>query len=150
MIKTVICYLEKGDKVLMLYRNKKEKDLNGGKYIGVGGHVEKGETIEDAVIREVKEETNLDIVRLDYFGKVIFYIDDYTEEMYVFTSSEFTGELSECDEGTLYWVDKNKILDLPLWEGDKYFIELIKSNIRDFELCLTYKNDKLINVNRVK
>lgn len=150
MIKTVICYLEKGDKVLMLYRNKKENDLNGGKYIGVGGHVEKGETIEDAVIREVKEETNLDIVRLDYFGKVIFYIDDYTEEMYVFTSSEFTGELSECDEGTLYWVDKNKILDLPLWEGDKYFIELIKSNIRDFELCLTYKNDKLINVNRVK
>ena len=79
MIKTVICYLEKGDKVLMLYRNKKENDLNGGKYIGVGGHVEKGETIEDAVIREVKEETNLDIVRLDYFGKVIFYIDDYTE-----------------------------------------------------------------------
>lgn len=150
MIKTVICYLEKGDKVLMLYRNKKENDLNGGKYIGVGGHVEKGETIEDAVIREVKEETNLDIVRLDYFGKVIFYIDDYTEEMYVFTSSEFTGELSECDEGTLYWVDKNKILDLPLWEGDKYFIELIKSSIRDFELCLTYKNDKLINVNRVK
>ena len=150
MIKTVICYLEKGDKVLMLYRNKKENDLNGGKYIGVGGHVEKGETIEDAVIREVKEETNLDIVRLDYFGKVIFYIDDYTEEMYVFTSSEFTGELSECDEGTLYWVDKNKILDLPLWEGDKYFIELIKSNIRDFEICLTYKNDKLINVNRVK
>ena len=150
MIKTVICYLEKGDKVLMLYRNKKVNDLNGGKYIGVGGHVEKGETIEDAVIREVKEETNLDIVRLDYFGKVIFYIDDYTEEMYVFTSSEFTGELSECDEGTLYWVDKNKILDLPLWEGDKYFIELIKSNIRDFELCLTYKNDKLINVNRVK
>ena len=150
MIKTVICYLEKGDKVLMLYRNKKENDLNGGKYIGVGGHVEKGETIEDAVIREVKEETNLDIVRLDYFGKVIFYIDDYTEEMYVFTSSEFTGELSECDEGTLHWVDKNKILDLPLWEGDKYFIELIKSNIRDFELCLTYKNDKLINVNRVK
>ena len=150
MIKTVICYLEKGDKVLMLYRNKKENDLNGGKYIGVGGHVEKGETIEDAVIREVKEETNLDIVRLDYFGKVIFYIDDYTEEMYVFTSSEFTGELSECDEGTLYWVDKNKILDLPLWEGDKYFIDLIKSNIRDFEICLTYKNDKLINVNRVK
>lgn len=150
MIKTVICYLEKGDKVLMLYRNKKENDLNGGKYIGVGGHVEKGETIEDAVIREVKEETNLDIITLDYFGKVIFYIDDYTEEMYVFTSSEFTGELSECDEGTLYWVDKNKILDLPLWEGDKYFIELIKSNIRDFELCLTYKNDKLINVNRVK
>ena len=150
MIKTVICYLEKGDKVLMLYRNKKENDLNGGKYIGVGGHIEKGETIEDAVIREVKEETNLDIVTLDYFGKVIFYIDDYIEEMYVFTSSEFTGELSECDEGTLYWVDKNKILDLPLWEGDKYFIELIKSNIRDFELCLTYKNDKLINVNRVK
>ncbi len=150
MIKTVICYLEKGDKVLMLYRNKKENDLNGGKYIGVGGHIEKGETIEDAVIREVKEETNLDIVRLDYFGKVMFYIDDYTEEMYVFTSSEFTGELSECDEGTLYWVDKNKILDLPLWEGDKYFIELIKSDIRDFELCLTYKNDKLINVNRVK
>lgn len=150
MIKTVICYLEKSDKVLMLYRNKKENDMNGGKYIGVGGHIEKGETIEDAVIREVKEETNLDIVTLDYFGKVIFYIDDYIEEMYVFTSSEFTGELSECDEGTLYWVDKNKILDLPLWEGDKYFIELIKSNIRDFELCLTYKNDKLINVNRVK
>ena len=150
MIKTVMCYLEKGDKVLMLYRNKKENDMNGGKYIGVGGHVEVNETIEEAIIREVKEETNLDIVRLDYFGKVIFYIDDFEEETYIFTSNSFNGILSECDEGTLYWIDKDKILDLPLWEGDKYFIELIKAKIKDFELRLTYRNNKLIGVNRIK
>ena len=150
MIKTVVCYLEKGEKVLMLYRNKKKNDMNGGKYIGVGGHVEENESIDEAVIREVKEETNLDIVSLVYYGKIIFDIDNFMEEMYVYTSSEFIGSICECDEGTLYWIDKSKMLEVPLWEGDKYFLELIQKNVRNFEFELTYRNDKLVSVNRIK
>lgn len=120
MKETVLCYIEKNGKYLMLFRNKKENDINSGKYIGVGGHIELGETKEEALIREVKEETNLDVINYEYFGKVFFKDDDFEENMYLFTVTEFKGELKECDEGELHWINKKNILDVPHWEGDKY------------------------------
>lgn len=130
----------------MLFRNKKENDINSGKYIGVGGHIELGETKEEALIREVKEETNLDVINYEYFGKVFFKDDDFEENMYLFTVTEFNGELKECDEGELHWINKENILDVPHWEGDKYFLEKIKNNEKGFEMSLIYSKGKLIKI----
>lgn len=146
MKETVLCYIEKDGKYLMLFRNKKENDINSGKYIGVGGHIELGETKEEALIREVKEETNLDVISYEYFGKVFFKDDDFEENMYLFTVTEFKGELKECDEGELHWINKENILDVPHWQGDKYFLEKIKNNEKGFEMSLIYSKGQLVKI----
>ena len=139
MDKTVLCYLIKDDSYLMLYRNKKENDMNEGKYLGIGGHIEPGETKEEACKREIKEETGLDVNRLDYHGFVEFYNDDYQELIYLFTSDDFSGELIECNEGTLSWVKIDKVLDLNIWEGDKLFLPKLKTN-ELINMIVVYKN----------
>lgn len=151
MEETVLIYLEKDNKYLMMLRNKKKNDLNQGKYIGIGGHIELGETKEQALIREVKEETSLMVKSFVYRAKLTFINDDYSEIMHLFTSNDFTGHLNEnCNEGDLFWVEKEKILDLPLWEGDKAFLDVMKNSDDYFEMTLTYKNDELVSVNRTK
>ncbi len=150
MDKTVLTYIEKDNKYLMLYRNKKENDLNEGKWIGIGGHIEKGETPDMAMIREVKEETGLDVISYKYRGLVHFASDDYQEVMYLYTVDSFKGELIECDEGTLEFIPKDNILSLNMWEGDKYFLNLIKEDVSDFEIELFYSKDKLIHYRRIK
>ena len=139
MNETVLCYIKKKNKYLMLYRNKKENDMNEGKYLGIGGHIEPGETKEEACKREIKEETGLDVNRLDYHGFVEFYNDDYQEMMYLFTSDDFSGELIECNEGTLSWVKIDKVLDLNIWEGDKLFLPKLKTN-ELINMIVVYKN----------
>lgn len=143
MKKTTLIYIEKDDKYLMLHRNKKENDINKDKWIGVGGHVEENETIDECVVREVKEETNLDLISYKLRGEVLFVLNGYEELMYVYTSKEFQGVLKECNEGTLEWVDKNKVLDLPIWEGDKLIFEDLEKE-EYFRLKLVYNNDLLI------
>ena len=107
---TTLCYIEKNDKYLMLYRNKKENDLNEGKWIGVGGKFEEKESPEECLVREVKEETGLTLTKYKLRCLVTFVSDKWeTEHMYVFTASEFEGKLKECNEGTLQWIDKDKI-----------------------------------------
>ena len=145
MKKTTLCYIEKDDNVLMLYRNKKRMDINGGKWIGVGGHVEENETPDECIIREVKEETGLTLLDFKLVGKIIFYIDDLVEECYLYRSFNFIGELIECSEGDLMWKPKNKIFDLNLWEGDYLFLTRMFKNDDYFEMELHYKNDKLIS-----
>lgn len=142
--KTVLIYLERNNQYLMLYRNKKKIDVNKGKYIGVGGHVEINETIEEALIREVKEETGLLLNSYIKRGIVIFVLNGYEEEMHVFTSVDFSGNLIECNEGELSWVDKNKLMSLNLWEGDKYFLEKLINNEECFKMKLIYENDVLL------
>lgn len=148
--KSVMIYIEKDNKILMLYRNKEDNDLNHNKYIGVGGHLEEGETPDQTLIREVKEETNLNLLDFKLMGTVDFYDDDVHEFMYVYFSNKFDGELSDCDEGTLYWIDKDKVLDLPLWEGDKYFIEPLLNNEAGFEFIFNYHEGELVSYKRIK
>lgn len=150
VISTVSCYLIRGDEFLMLYRNKKKNDFNKGKYIGVGGHIEEGETPDIAIDREVKEETNLDIVSKELRALIIFYFDEFIEHMYLYTSRDFKGTIKECDEGTLKWINYHEFKNIPMWEGDKYFIDPIINNEPYFEMSFLYKGDKLIEVKRLK
>lgn len=115
MIDVVLAYIEKDNKYLMLLRNKRLKDLNKNKYVGVGGHVEEGESNDMAMIREIKEETNLDVLEYKYRGVVYFNNGLYEENMYLYHVTKFSGIVKECDEGTLYWVDKKDIFNLNLW-----------------------------------
>lgn len=146
MKQTVLAYIEKDGQFLMLFRNKKINDINKGKYIGVGGHIEPGETKEEALIREVKEETGLNVQKYTYHGEVFFKDDDFEEIMHLFTVQKFTGEIIDCDEGELVWIDKNKILEVPHWEGDKYFLEKLQKNEINIKLSLIYSKGKLVKI----
>lgn len=143
---TTLCYIEKEGKYLMLHRVKKHHDINAGKWIGVGGHVENGETPEECLLREVKEETGLTLTAYRLRGLVTFLSDVCELElMCVFTADAFDGELIECDEGELAWVDKSEILALPTWEGDRVFLErLLSGDERFFSIKLRYEGDKLV------
>lgn len=141
---TTLCYIEDEGKYLMLYRNKKKKDVNQGKWIGVGGHKEDRETMEECLLREVYEETGLKLLSYTLRGKLHFTIDDLFEISYLYTSNHITGKLIECDEGKLEWISKEQILQLNLWEGDYLFLEKLLNNDDYFEMELIYKNDRLV------
>lgn len=149
--KTVLCYIEREDKILMLYRNKKENDINAGKWIGVGGHIEDGETPEEAILRETVEETGLTLQEIRFRGIVDFYNNDLlSEKSYVYTSDRFIGNLTACDEGELAWIAKNDVLSLNLWEGDRIFLDILWNDNHYFELKLYYQQGKLIRSERLK
>ena len=146
MDKTTLCYIEQDDCYLMLYRNKKEIDINKGKWIGVGGHLEKGETPDECLIREVFEETGLTLNSFKLRGEIIFYIDDIIETSYLYTANDFSGILKECDEGILKWIPKEEVLKLSLWEADPIFLKKLMNDEPFFKLKLVYKNDILLSV----
>ena len=143
MLNTTLCYLERDDQYLMLHRTKKKQDVNKDKWIGIGGKFEPGESPEDCLLREVREETGLTLLRWEYRGIVTFVSGGQTEYMHLFTSDHFTGAMQTCDEGELEWIDKQKLLDLTLWEGDKIFLRLLDEDIPFFSLKLVYDGDKL-------
>lgn len=146
MINTCLCYIEKDGKYLMLHRVKKENDLNHDKWVGIGGKFEKGETPEEACLRESFEETGLTLKNLNYRGLVTFVSNQWgTEYMHLFHSNSFEGDLKECDEGNLEWVEKSMVYELPLWAGDKIFLKLLEKDIPFFSLKLVYEGEKLIN-----
>lgn len=143
---TTLCYIEKNNCYLMLYRDKKENDQSEGKWLGVGGKLIDGESPDDCVMREVQEETGLNLVNYEYRGFVTFISDVCDDEiMFLYTANGFQGELNmDCDEGTLQWVPKDRILGLNLWEGDKIFLkELIKGK-NNLNIKLVYEGDKLV------
>ena len=143
---TTLCYIEKENKYLMLHRTSKKKDGNKDKWIGVGGHFEKGESPEDCLLREVKEETGLELTSYQFRGIVTFRSDEWPDEyMCLYTADRYTGDIGNCDEGELVWVEKEKIMDLNIWEGDKIFLKLLMENQPFFSLKLEYKGDKLVN-----
>ena len=145
MIDTTLCYIEMDGCFLLLNRNKKENDLNEGKWIGVGGKCEPGETPEQCVRRETLEETGLTLGRVHFYGIVHFRSDTWEdEEMYLYGSDDFTGELAEdCPEGTLAWVPKEKVTELPIWEGDRLFLSQMLEGRQAIEMTLSYKGDEL-------
>lgn len=146
MTTTTLCYIEQDGKYLMLHRVKKQHDINEGKWIGVGGHVENQETPEECLVREVKEETGLTLTSYRFRGLVTFISNECEPElMCVFTADGFIGEIAECNEGELEWIDKKEVNKLHTWEGDRVFLELLLSEEKQFfSIKLRYEGDKLV------
>jgi len=144
MINTTLCYIEQDGKYLLLHRIKKKNDINKDKWIGIGGKFEEGESPEDCIVREAQEETGLKIEPV-YRGIVTFISDgmDETEFMHLFTAKRFSGEIRECDEGTLEWIPKENVAKLPHWDGDMIFLSLLNQDVPFFSLKLTYKGATL-------
>jgi 8-oxo-dGTP diphosphatase len=129
----------------MLHRIKKENDLNHDKWIGIGGKFEDKESPEDCLLREAYEETGLTLTDYRYRGIVTFVSDRWpTEYMHLFTADGYEGELKECDEGVLEWLPRQKLRELPHWEGDLIFLDLIERNVPFFSLKLCYEGESLV------
>ncbi len=142
---TTLCYIEKDNKYLMMHRVKKENDLNKDKWVGIGGHFEENEAPEECLLREVMEETSLNLLSYRLRGIITFISDIWgSEYMFLYTADEFAGTIGECNEGTLEWVEKEKVYDLPIWEGDKIFFRLLEEEREFFSLKLEYEGDTLI------
>jgi len=146
---TTLCYIEKNDCYLMMHRIRKQNDLNEGKWIGVGGHFEEGESPEECLVREVYEETGLKLTSYTLRGIITFVSDKWgCEYMHLYTADGFEGSLNEdtndCTEGILQWIPKSKVLYLNLWEGDKIFLKLLMEKETIFSLKLEYQGDVLM------
>lgn len=145
MILSSLCYIENNEKYLMVHRTKKENDINKDKWLGIGGKFEDRESPEECVVREVKEETGLTLNSYKLRCIVTYVSTTWeTEYMYVFTSNDFTGTLIECNEGDLEWIDKKQITKLPIWEGDKFFVEKLQKDDTFFTVKFEYDGEKLI------
>ena len=146
MKNTTLCYLERGDEYLMLHRVKKEHDENGGKWIGIGGKFLPDESPEDCLIREVREETGLSLGSWRYRG-IITFVNTVceTELMHLFTSDDFSGTVTDCDEGVLEWIKRSRLYELTLWEGDRIFLRLLDTDEPFFSLKLCYDGDRLLS-----
>lgn len=147
MFLTTLCYIEKDGCYLMLHRNKKEHDVNEGKWIGVGGKFEADESPDECLLREVFEETGLYLTEYTFRGIVTFISEGWESEyMFLYTAGAFEGELRGTDaagEGELAWIRKDKILDLNLWPGDRIFHRLIFEDHPVFSLKLSYIGNDL-------
>ena len=167
---TTLCYIEKNGKYLMMHRVKKENDINKDKYIGVGGHFEYGESPDECLLREVREETGIILKNYKARGIITFIYpadtaspnliskDTIVEYMHLYTA-EFPEEYESqdgdsvlqfnCDEGELVWIDKKAVYDLPIWEGDKIFFKLLEEREDYFSLKLVYDSSgQLIEVKK--
>ncbi|MBO5317602.1 MAG: 8-oxo-dGTP diphosphatase [Oscillospiraceae bacterium] len=145
MRNTTLCYITRGNDVLMLHRVKKEKDINKDKWIGIGGHFEENESPEECLLREAWEETGLTLTQWQCRGVVTFLNDQCEGEyMYLFSADGFEGTLKECDEGDLQWVSREFLDALPKWEGDKIFLDLLWQDAPFFLLTLRYSGDRLV------
>jgi 8-oxo-dGTP diphosphatase len=169
---TTLCYIEQDDKYLMLHRVKKQQDVNQDKWIGVGGHFEPGESPEECLLREVREETGLTLTDWRFRGIVTFTYrtpEAYQQELHhevqygksgkvvtdgivqadmeymcLYTAAGYEGELTECEEGHLEWVKQSDVYQLPIWEGDKIFFHLLEERETFFSLKLDYIGDDLV------
>lgn len=166
-IYSTLCYIEREQCFLMLYRNKKKNDPCEGKWVGVGGKFEAGETPDECLVREVREETGLTLTDYTFCGIVHFVSDTWPDEdMYLYTASGFEGEAVfrtmqdlkqdlpekgstvsfDCDEGELCWIPKDRILELNLWDGDRYFLEPLISGKKDIHMTCRYEGHKCVEV----
>ena len=147
MRNTSLCYIERDGQYLLLHRTRKAVDENKDKWIGIGGKFEEGESPEDCMLREVREETGLRLLSWRSRGIVSFVSDEWgTEYMHLFTGDAWEGELrADCAEGELAWVGKDELLELPIWEGDKLFLRLLREEAPFFSLKLCYQGDSLVS-----
>ncbi len=142
MINSTLCYLRKGDETLMLHRNKKDFDIHEGKWNGLGGKIESGESPDDCVIREVKEESGYDIFQPTLKGFITFPKFDKINDwlVFIYICEKFQGNLiSESNEGTLKWIKNDKLFNLNLWQGDRIFMPWLE-NKKLFSAKFIYDN----------
>ena len=145
MHNSTLCYVTRGNDVLMLHRVKKKNDINKDKWIGIGGKFEENESPDECLLREAMEETGLMLTSWQCRGIVTFLTETgFGEYMYLFTADGFEGELKECDEGDLQWVSREFLNGLPKWEGDQIFLDLLWQDAPFFLLTLRYDHDKLV------
>lgn len=141
---TTLCYIRNDGKYLMLHRTKKANDANHDKWLGVGGGIEDNETPDQCLLREVLEETGLTLTAWKKRGVIDFVSDRWEDEqMHLYTADAWTGELTECNEGDLAWVPVDRIPGLPLWEGDRIFLDLLRKDAPYFQLRLEYRGERL-------
>ena len=144
MKNTSLCYIERDGAYLLLHRVKKKNDLNEDKWIGIGGHFEENESPEECVLREAREETGLKLLSPRYCGIVTFVSDRWEGEyMHLFHATDFAGTLCDCDEGVLEWVPMERFYRLPLWAGDRIFLDLMERRVPFFSLKLRYEGETL-------
>ena len=142
---STLCYIEKEGRYLMLHRTVKKNDVNHDKWIGVGGHFEYGESPEECLLREVKEETGYTLTSWRYRGIVTFvYGEAVVEYMSLYTADGFKGDPIDCDEGELEWIDKSAVPSLELWEGDRIFFRLLDEGREFFPLKLVYDTEDVL------
>ena len=145
MLNTTLCYVTRGDEVLMLHRVKKKNDINKDKWIGIGGKFEGEESPGECLLREAKEETGLTLTSWQCRGVVTFISEgEIGEYMYLFTADGFEGALADCNEGDLQWVKRDFLDSLPKWEGDQIFLDLLWQDAPFFLLKLRYRDGKLL------
>ncbi len=144
-MQTTLCYLSVGGKTLMLHRVKKKNDVNHDKWIGVGGKFEPGESPEECMLREFREETGLTLTKWAYRGLITFVAEDWSEYMHLFTATAYEGTLCACDEGTLAWVPDEEVPTLPAWAGDRVFLRLLSERQTFFSLKLVYEGERLVS-----
>ena len=159
MKKATLCYISRYDgpdrEYLMLYRNKKEDDPNEGKWIGVGGKFEPGETADECMLREVREETGLTLASYHFCGVIHFISDTWEDEdMYLYRAEvdeSWAGaeageaiKMPACEEGELRWVPENQLMDLPMWEGDRLFLKPLLEGADTISMTLHYEGDDLV------
>lgn len=144
MHNSALCYLLRGNDVLMLHRVKKKNDVNKDKWIGIGGKFEAEESPDECLLRECREETGLRLTSWQCRGVVTFLQEGGEGEyMYLFTAEEFEGNLHDCPEGDLQWVSREFLYRLPMWEGDRIFLDLLWRNAPFFLLTLRYRGEVL-------
>lgn len=136
---TTLCYAENDGRWLMMHRTKKAADENAGKWIGLGGHMQEDESPEECVRREVREEAGLELEGLRLRGILTFILPDWGNELtFLYTARAEDRELPDCDEGELRWIRIEEAEKLPLWEGDRIFLPLLRTREDCFSLKLVY------------
>ena len=143
-IVATLCYVRQDGRTLMLHRNKKEGDVHRGKWNGLGGKLDAGESPDECVVREVREESGLNILDARLRGVLTFpaFKDGEDWIVFVYTAARFEGKIGECPEGTLEWVADAKISELPLWEGDRVFLPWLEAE-RFFSAKFVYRDGRL-------
>jgi len=139
-----LCYIKKNGRTLMMHRIKRKDDMHFGKWNGLGGKMHPGETPEECIIREVKEESGLEIRAPHLNGFLTFPSFDESDDWYVFvfTVNRVKGKLLDSAEGYLQWVDDKELLKLDLWEGDHVFLPWLNGN-KFFSAKFNYRDGKL-------
>ena len=147
MKRATLCYIRHENNYLMLFRNKKKDDPNEGKWIGVGGKFEPGETPDDCMLREVREETGLKLQSWHFCGVIHFVSDEWEDEdMYLYRAETADAELPSCEEGELRWIPEEELMELPMWEGDRLFLRPLLEGAEKISMTLQYEGDTLVRV----